>query len=226
MAGVSQYDLPVSRANPAEAAAAETPARDLDRTIAHLWLTCEINTAHLDRHVAAAQAATTADSLAHNLRHARNHVAVTSEHQGKLLAALSRRVPAVSEAAGQLNQAISGGLRKSGADLDRGLSHDLSSATVAAGHVDRHLAEAQAAPDPASVKFNLEHAATHAREIAHYHGELRSGLAQRLPAVIPELDKLCQAAGLGSYPAIPPAPATDRSADYDVTRSRPGPEPA
>jgi hypothetical protein len=182
---------------------------------------------HLLRHCEAAQAATTPDSLAHNLRHAKNHVAVTSEHQAKLRKALSQRVPAVGRELDQLDQAISSGIRKSGADTDRGLAHDLSSAEIAAGHVDRHLSEAQAGGGPDSVKFDLEHAMTHILELQHYHGELRDSLEQRLPGVGEELGRLRAVMGLGgtSIPMSPGYPARGKPADYGI-ETRDVPEPA
>ena len=219
-------DLPATRA-----AALGTPERDLDRTIAHLLMTCIINTGHLDRHTAAAQAATTPDSLAHNLKHARNHVAVISEHQVKLRSAITQRVPAVGTATEQLDQAISSdGTRKSPADVDRGLSHDLSSALVASGHVDRHLAEAQATRDPASVAYNLLHAANHILELEHYHSELKAGLPGRLPGVARELGRLTAVIGLDGSQGVPMAPGwparSAAAADYEVTRTRGCPEPS
>lgn len=218
-------DLPQSRT----ASLLGTPERDLNRTLAHLLMTCIINTGHLDRHIAAAQAASTPDSLAHNLRHARNHVAVTSEHQVKLRNAAVQQVPAVGAALEDLDKAIaSDGTRKSGADLDRGIAHDLSSALVAAGHVDRHIAEAQGTGDPESVAYNLAHAMNHAKELQHYHSELQASLTEKLPAVGQELGKLDAVIGLNDSPGVPMAPgwpARAAEADYDVVFRDNGPQP-
>jgi len=192
------------------ARAAAAPARDLDRTIAHLLMTAEINTGHLDRHVTAAQGAAGPASRAFNLLHARNHAAVVAEHQAKLRDALIRRVPAAGRELALLGRAGGGGARKAGPDLDRALAHDLAGAITAAGHVTRHLDEA--AGSPASVAFNLEHAATHVREMAHYHHELAGNLAERLPAVTAETGRLRQLIALTGAP--PPA------------RRSAGPEPA
>jgi hypothetical protein len=200
-----------------------TPVRDLDRTIAHLLLTCEVNAGHLRRHAAAAQAASTPDGLVHNLRHAKNHTTVIAEHQEKIRQALTERVPAVGREMELLSQVsgtdaagtgtrYSGQSAKTGADLDRGLAHDLTSAMVATGHVYRHLTEAQTAPDPASAAFNLQHAVNHAAEIAHYHQGLQDGLVQRLPAVGPELNLLRGLAGVSGPTTIPVIPLDGRSA--------------
>jgi hypothetical protein len=205
--------------------------------MAHLLMTIEANTGHLERHAASAQAAGTPASRAFNLHHAKNHVVVVSEHQVKLRDAVVRRVPAAGRELDTLTQAITGGTRQAGADLDRSLAHDLSSAMVAAGHVDRHLTEAQAAAgDPASVAFNIRHAVHHIGELEHYHHELREGLRERVPAVGPELDILYQLTGLNGTTAIPAprgpqgaTPARSRdgaAADYDVTGPDRGPQPA
>ncbi len=82
--------------------------------------------------------------------------------------------------------------------LDMSIAHDLASAQAAAGHVDRHLSEAQAAhaaEDPVSVIFNSAHAAHHVTEVAHNLSELHADLARRLPAVAAELARLGQASG-------------------------------
>lgn len=233
-------DFPESRADAHPA----TPDRDLDRTLAHLLLTCEANAGHLHRHAAAAQAASTPDSLVHNLRHAKNHTTVISEHQEKIRQILTRRVPAVGREMELLSQVSGSGAGtgaragtgpgqapKTGADLDRGLAHDLTSAMVATGHVYRHLTEAQLAPDPASAAFNLQHAVNHAGEITHYHQGLQDGLVQRLPAVGPELNLLRGLAGVSGPATIPVIPLADRSraaADgaYDITPPDRGPQPA
>ncbi len=232
----AMFDAPARSAIRA-AGPSGTPARDLDRTIAHLLLTCTVNAGHLHRHAAAAQAATTPDGLVHNLQHAKNHATVIAEHQEKLRQALTERVPAVGREMEQLNQVSGTAARytgqnpKTGADLDRGLAHDLTSAMVATGHVYRHLTEAQTASDPVSGAFNLAHAMNHTGEIAHYHRGLQEGLVDRLPAVGPELNLLRGLAGMNGPTTIPVIPLDDRAirsdGDYDVVFRRPGaPEPA
>lgn len=183
--------------------APETPARDLDRSIAHLLMTAEANDGHLHVHAAAAASAARAGQdpalLAHHLRHATGHVRAVSAHLVKLRAAVARRLPAVARQLDDLDRAIPG--NRSAEDvpraaLDMSIAHDLDSAQTAAGHVDRHLAEAQAsqaADDPVSAAFNIEHAEHHVAEITGSLGELDHDLSRRIPAVARELDRLRQA---------------------------------
>jgi hypothetical protein len=229
MAAVLQADYALKQA-PERRSAADTPDRDLDRTISHLLATTQDNTGHLDVHTAAAVLAAKDQVLqSHHIHHAVNHARMVSSHLVKLRDAVIRRLPAVARQLDDLDQATPGHRSAMGpvprAALDMSIAHDLSSAQIATAHVDRHLSAAQTARtagDQGSVKFNLQHAAHHVAEVAHGVSELCDDLPRRLPAVGRETGMLQAAVNL------PPLPAADRgkAADYDVTESRGGPEPA
>jgi len=107
-------------------------------------------------------------------------------------------------------------------------AHDLASAIVAAGHISRHLAEAQAAQaagNKASVTFNIEHATHHITELAHNLSELGNDLTRLVPAVGAETGRLVQAA-TGEDPAPAGRARPGRVTDYDGPGSRRVPEPA
>lgn len=207
------------------------PDRDLDRTISHLLSTAEVNSGHLDVHLAAA-AGNQGDPglLAHHLHHAAAHAGEVSSHLVKLRDAVTRRVPAVGAELDDLDEAIPGS-RATPEDhvprgaLDMSIAHDLASGQAAAAHVSRHLAEAQTAQragNKASVAFNIEHATHHVAEIAHALSELDADLARRIPAVAGETQKLHAAvAGI----VTPAPPCRSAPADYGVEARR-RPEPA
>lgn len=210
--------------------ALRTPDRDLDRTISHLLATVENNAGHLDVHTAAAQAAKDPALITHHLRHAAGHAGEVSSHLVKLRDAVSRRLPAVAGQLDDLARAVPGSRSIANpvppGALDMSIAHDLASSAIAAAHVGRHLAEAQAAQSAGnrvSVAFNIEHAVHHIAEIGHHLSELDADLDRSVPAVARETQALHAAAAPGTEPAEP-----DRSApaDYDVSGSWPGPEPA
>lgn len=219
MAGEAVYDMPAARA----ASPLPTPDRDLDRTIAHLLRTSEVNAGHLDVHTAAAQAAGDPALLSHHLRHAVVHTGKIASHLVKLRTAVTRRLPAVAGELDDLDRAIPGSRAAAGgaplAALDMSIAHDLANAQAAAAHVGRHLSQAQAAQaagNPVSVRFNLEHGAHHVTEISNELGELDADLSRSVPAVARELAALHQVPQPGK-----PQPGASRSAG-----PRRGPEPA
>ena len=129
---------------------------------------------------------------AHHLRHAVGHAGGVISHLAKLNVAVRRRLPGVARELDDLDDAIPGSRGAMGevpdAALDMSCAHDLSEAQAAAAHVDRHLAEAQAATgSPVSVLFNIQHGQRHIDEIAHNLSELDADLTRRLPAVAREL---------------------------------------
>ena len=194
-----------------------TPARDLDRTIAHLLATAEANAGHLVVHAAAAAAAAKAgndpDLLAHHLRHSGGHAGGVSSHLVKARAAVARRLPAVARELDDLGQATPGNRSAPehvpAAALAMSIAHDLASAQVAAAHVERHIEEAQsaqAAGDLVSVRFNVEHLENHVPELAFHLGELDNDLCRKLPAVRHELARLHEVMQGGAPGPAPAAP--------------------
>jgi hypothetical protein len=190
-----------------------TPDRDLDRTIAHLLRTAEVNAGHLDVHsAAAAKSVRDPVLLAHHLKHSAAHAGSITDHLVKLRTAVARRLPAVASQLDDLGRETPGN-RAAGdtgvprAALDMSIAHDLASAQVATAHTARHLYEAQAAQaagNQVSVVFNLEHATHHVTEISHNLSELDTDLTRRLPAVGRELGTLAAAV---TAPEGPPRPA-------------------
>ena len=93
---------------------AESAGTDLDRTIAHLLKTAQVNTGHLDVHAAAARDGGDPALVTHHLRHALNHARRVSSHLVKLHDALSRRVPGVAAQLEDLAAAVPGRGRRRG----------------------------------------------------------------------------------------------------------------
>ena len=209
-----------------------TPDRDLDRTISHLLTTSCVNAGHLQVHNAAAATAKDPALLTHHLHHAAGHAGEVSSHLVKLRAALVRRLPAVARQLDDLDAAIPGNRAAAEgvppAALDMSIAHDLASGQDAAGHVSRHLAEAQtahAAGNQVSVTFNIEHSLHHITEIAHNLSELGKDLTRRIPAVAAETGKL--QAAVAAAPGTAPGRSRDgAAADYDITPPDRGPQPA
>lgn len=178
----------------------ETPASQLDRTIAHLYSTvAESNYPHLVVHTAAAaKAVDDPVLLRHHVFHATGHLKGVSEHLSKLREAVSRRLPAVGKQLSDLDQADPG--RRSAAEhvpdaaLLMSIAHDLDNAQQAAGHVGRHLDVIQPG-DPAVAAWNLDHCRSHSKELRYHLGELRADLIRRIPAVGRELERLRAVAG-------------------------------
>lgn len=208
--------------------AAETPERDLDRSISHLLSTAVVNAGHLDVHTKAAGAAKDPALIAHHLRHAVAHAGMVSSHLVKLRDHVARRLPPVAAQLDSLDKAIPverglGPVPR--AALDMSIAHDIASGQAAAAHTARHLSEAQlalAAGNRVSVTFNIDHAEHHIAEVNHYLSEAGKDLNRRIPAVKSESVKLDQACNPDHQE---PAPARSFPADYDAVPDR-GPVPA
>lgn len=106
-------------------------------------------------------------------------------------------------------------------DLDRTISHLLSTAVTNAGHLDVHAAAAQAAGDPALLSHHLRHAAAHVRSVSSHLVKLRAAVARRLPPVARELDSLDRAVpgGRGALGDVPRA-ALDMSIAHDLASAQ------
>ena len=195
---------------------AESAGADLDRTIAHLLKTAQVNTGHLDVHAAAARDGGDPALVTHHLRHALNHARRVSSHLVKLHDAVSRRVPGVAAQLEDLAAVIPGARAAAGLPpqlpagaLDMSIAHDLANGQAAAAHVDRHLSEAllaQSAGNAASVKFNGERAADRIAD-RPLPGGAGHGPARRLPEVGREAAALKEAGNLQPSELRPPVEA-------------------
>lgn len=77
-------------------------------------------------------------------------------------------------------------------DRPRSIAHLSTTVQVALGHVQRHLDEAEKAPDRQSMLFNIEHARRHRAEAAEHQRKLIAHLRAD-PKVNAELDALATA---------------------------------
>lgn len=91
------------------------PAADQAASVAHLAATVADQVGHVRRHLAAAQAATSPDSLAFNLRHAANHAESVAEHAGRLMDVLAAYDPRVGDELAALDEAMGDGAAGEGA---------------------------------------------------------------------------------------------------------------
>lgn len=105
-------------------------------------------------------------------------------------------------------------------DIDRSISHLLSTAEANAGHLDVHTAAARAAKDPPLLAHHLHHAADHAMEVADHLGKLRAAVTRRVPSVAQELAGLDQAIpGTRAIEHVPRA-ALDMSIAHDLASAQ------
>lgn len=103
-------------------------------------------------------------------------------------------------------------------DLDRSISHLLSTAVTNAGHLDVHTAAAaKAVNDPVLLAHHLRHAGAHARMVSSHLVKLRDHVTRRLPAVGRELAGLDRAIpGNRSAEGPVPSAALDMSIAHDI----------
>jgi len=106
-------------------------------------------------------------------------------------------------------------------DLDRTISHLLSTAEVNAGHLDVHTAAAaKSVGDPALLAHHLHHAYDHAGEVSDHLVKLRVAVTRRLPAVARELDGLDAAIPGSRAVEHVPRGALDMSIAHDLSSAQ------
>lgn len=103
-------------------------------------------------------------------------------------------------------------------DLDRTISHLLSTCCKNAGHLDVHAAAAaRFMKDPALLAHHLHHADAHSTEVAAHLVKLKDAVTRRVPGVARELDDLDRAIpGSRAIEHVPRA-ALDMSIAHDLS---------